>query len=157
MKKLILVLLMISVLAFSSSVTCFAAESADNANVEYEYYDDGSYATIETAIEQSITPYSTTKKKSATRTYTYYNASKKRAWSFSLKGTFQYNGKTAKAISSSPSSQIFISGWKCTSKRSIESGSSVKGYGTFTYKSLTKHVPSPFGLKCSANGTISSI
>ena len=158
MRRLFLTLLMSSILAFSSSAACFASTTAEG-DVAVEYYSDGSYATIEMVIDEDTIPCASAamKTKSATRTYTFYNANKQKAWAFSLKGTFQYNNTSATATASSCSTQKFISGWSCVSKRSSKAGATVKGSSTFKYLTLTKSVPQPFGMKCSAKGTISAL
>ena len=121
--------------------------------------EDGSYIADELQVlspnDNSVTPAASTYTKSATRTYTYYNTANKKCWTFHLKGTFQYNGSTAKATSSSTSYSIFVNGWKCNSRNSSCSGNTVKG--TANFKMLLNNINVTIGLRCSASGTISNV
>lgn len=124
-----------------------------------ESFEDGSYIVEELQVsdpgQSGVSLLSTTKTKSATRTRTYYNNSNKKCWAFSLSGTFQYNGSTAKATAASCSYTIYVSSWKCSSKTATYSGSTATGSAVF--KSPTTSVTAKLGLKCSASGTISSV
>lgn len=122
-----------------------------------ETLEDGFYIVDEIRISNPshITLATANKSKSATRTYTGYNALNQKCWSFSLTGTFQYNGSTSKATAASSSYTIYKNGWKCSSKTATYSGNTVKGTATFTH-SLTS-TPVAIGMKCSASGTISHV
>lgn len=160
MKKICLGLTIAFMMLFTVAVPCCASstESA-NATMEYEYYDDGSYAVISTVVEETeesgIIPAATAKSKTADRTYTYYNKNNKKAWEMTLTAKFSYDGSTAKATSSSVSKKIHIDGWKCSSKSATKSGTTAKATGTFKYGTLTK--TKTIGLKCSKTGTISAV
>lgn len=145
---------------FATGTPCHAVSTdSTDTDIEYEYYDDGSYAVISTIIEEpeatGIMPKATTKSKTASRTYTYYNKSNKRAWSLTLSAKFSYNGTTAKATSSSVSHKIYVSGWTCSSKSATKSGATAKATGVFKYDTLTK--TKSIGLKCSKTGAISEV
>lgn len=157
MKQKLISLLTFFVLIAVMTTAAFANTELAAKQIKKEYYPDGSYAVIETTVEQhsSIAFLTTAKTKSAHTTYTYYNANDEKAWDFTLKGTFSYNGSTAKATAASTSYNIYVSGWKCSNKKAWTTGATAKGSATFTYKSLmSKDVT--LGLKCSASGTISA-
>jgi len=158
MKQKLVALLTIFVLIAVMTTTAFADTGLTTKQVEKEYYQDGSYAVIETTVEQhnDVTLLAAAKTKSAHTTYTYYNTNDEKAWDFTLNGTFSYNGTTAKATASSTSYNIYVSGWKCSDKKAWTTGATAKGSATFTYKSLmSKDVT--LGLKCSASGTVSAV
>ena len=161
MKKLCTTLTLIIIMLFTAAFPCYAASTTDTTtvNTEYEYYDDGSYAIINTIIEGShttgVTPLATTKSKTASRTYSYYNQKNQKAWSMTLTAKFSYNGSSATATSSSVSHTIYINGWSCSSKSATKSGATAKATGKFKYSTLTK--TKTIGLKCSRTGTISAV
>ena len=122
---------------------------------EIEVYDDGSYAVIETTVTSpSISTFATAQTKSASRTYTYYSASSVKEWDFTVKGTFSYDGSTAKATAVSTSYNIYVTGWSLLSRDSSKSGAKVTATGNFKYKAMAKSAT--IGLKCSPSGTISA-
>ena len=141
------------------NTACLAAQTKDikTTVIQKEIYEDGSYILDELTIYEprNIDTYSTYSTKSATRTYTYYNSNKKKAWSFSVTGKFKYNGSTSSAIHSSVKEQIFINGWKCADKFATYSLATAKGSGTFKYLTLSKKIV--IGIKCSASGVISNV
>lgn len=155
MKKKLTVIFSVAAILLSMTVPSFAL-SSPHVTQDIAYYPDGSYAIIETTIAQSpAVCAAAASTKSASRTYTYYSKDNQKEWDFTLKGTFTYNGSTAKATAASTSYNIYISGWKCDSKKDSLSGASAKGTGTFVYKSgITK--TTTLGLKCSAKGEISA-
>lgn len=155
MKQKIITLITVIALIAAMSVPAFAGTYDSETTTDVEYYPDGSYAIIETTITQEpITAFAATSTKTAGRTYTYYSSNNRKEWDFTLKGTFSYNGTSAKATKASTSYNIYVTGWKCTDKAGTVSGATAKGTGTFKYNSgLTKNIS--LGLKCSAKGTIS--
>ncbi len=153
MKHKLISLLAVITLLIVTAVPTFA--SSDSViETEVQHFADGSYAVIETVIENRVSLFATPSTKTAHRTYTYYNDAGKSAWDFTLTGTFSYDQKTAKATAASTSYNIYVSGWKCASKDSWTTGATAKGKGTFKYLTLTKNVE--LGLKCSPNGTITA-
>lgn len=157
MKQKIVICLVLLCLIVTCTPCAFALNNTTFSNIETEYFHDGSYAVIETIAEEpTISAFATTKTKSASRVYTYYNASDEKAWDFTLKGTFSYDGSSSKATAVSTSYNTYISGWKCSSKESSKSGATVTGTAKFKYNYiLTKNIT--LGMKCSASGTISAV
>ena len=132
MKRKLAVCIMISALITLTAIPAFATTEITKpvTTTDVEVYDDGSYAVIETTIKQPTTSvFATTKTKSASRTYTYYNASEVKAWDFTVNGTFSYDGSTAKATAVSTSYNIYISGWSLSSRESSKSGATVSATG----------------------------
>ena len=157
MKRTVISIAAAFALLITTAMPCFASENSIER--EYEYYDDGSYAIIETAIStpsdiSSIGTNSTSSKR-ATRTYTYYNSENKRAWDMTLDATFEYTGAKATATKSSVDYTIYVTGWSCSSKSATKSGATAKASGTFKYKTLTRS--KTIGLKCSKSGVISHV
>lgn len=160
-RKTVIALSLIMVMLFTSAASVSAAESPGSLpdiTKETVYYSDGSYATIETIVygnENSIQPMATAKLKSSHVVYTYYNGNKKKAWDFTVKGTFQYDGTRVVAKSSSSSYNVYISGWNCVSRSTTKSGATVKGTAKFEYKGATSKTVT-IGMKCSKTGTITA-
>lgn len=162
MKRNIVLVLLISVLVFATGVPCFAAAEAGSTEpaTEIIYYEDGSYAVLETIVDEvdscepGIAPMAAYKTKSGTSKYTYHNKSGAAAWTLTLNGSFKYNGSTAQATSASASHTILINGWSCSKKNVTKSGASAKVDGTFRYATLTPDIT--IKLTCSANGTITA-
>lgn len=152
-RKLILIALLVSVAAFLSIGSAYCNDN----NVIVEYFDDGSYAVIETSYYpvQNNTGLYSQKTKSASRTYSYYNSSNTKYWDFTVKGTFSYNGSSSSATSVSTTHNIYSSGWILSSKKSSKSGSSVSATGVFTKNMTSKTVT--IGLRCSPKGVISNL
>lgn len=155
MKRKLISLLSVVALLIATTIPTFAASSDSVIETEVQHYADGSYAIIETVIENQISLFATASTKTAHRTYTYYNDSGKVAWDFTLTGTFSYDQKAAKATAASTSYNIYVSGWKCSSRDGWTTGATAKGKGTFKYLTLTKNVE--LGLKCSPSGTITAV
>lgn len=154
MKSKLITLITIITLLVISTIPAFASSPA-NVETRVEHYADGSYAVITTVEETQATPFAATSTKSVKTTYKYYNQDNKLAWDFALKGSFSYDTKTAKATAASTSYNVYVSGWKCSSKDSWTTGATAKGKGTFKYGILTKNVE--LGLKCSPNGTVTAV
>lgn len=161
-RKTVIALSLIMVMLFTSAISVSAAESpgmSPDITKETVYYADGSYATIETTVyggEGYIQPMATAKLKSSQVMYTYYNGNKKKAWDFTVKGTFQYDGTRVVAKSSSSSYNVYISGWKCASRSTNKSGATVKGTARFEYRGTASKTVT-IGMKCSKTGTITAI
>ncbi|MGN0660009.1 MAG: hypothetical protein ACI4LA_10465 [Emergencia sp.] len=155
MKHRIITLLSVIALIAAASSTAFADICLTAPQIEKEYYPDGSYAVIETTTQQDSISLFASSSKSARRTNTYYNSNNTKAWDFTLKGTFSYDGSTAKATAASTSYNIYVSGWKCTARDAWTTGSTAKGSATFTYNSVIAK-DALLGLKCSPTGTISA-
>ena len=145
--------------AHAASAYILAESASQTIYSHKEILEDGSYSIDEIQVVSSepfgIRPAAATNSKSATRTYTYYNNFNKKCWTFTLKGTFQYNGSSARATAASTSYSTYVTGWKCSSRNAAYSGNTATGNATFKY--LTRSVSVKIGLRCSASGTISNV
>lgn len=133
--------------------------SADTQE-ERIYLEDGSYYTetinsFPLYIKNAV---SDANFKNSTLTRTYNSASGVAQWSFTLSGTFRYDGTSATCIATSCSTSILQSGWSCSSKSSHAVGNMAVGDVTMVKKLLgitietrTAHLT----LTCDANGNIS--
>ena len=110
------------------------------------YFEDGSYAVIETVVDEQVTRAS--KNKKASSTYTYYNSNKVKQWSLKLSDSFSYNGSEAKATIS----RTVDHGWACSSKSATRSGATATGKGTF--KKGEQQKSCSIKLTCSSTGKI---
>ncbi|MGF6376973.1 hypothetical protein M2140_002052 [Clostridiales Family XIII bacterium PM5-7] len=158
MKRKMIFVLMMSLLFAVMTTPAFAGTSealGKTQSIIVQTYDDGSYAIIETVEVPHRAMFAAAATKSASRTYTYYNSKNVAAWTFTLKGTFTYDGSTAKATAASNSYNIHVSGWKCSARSSSTSGAIAKANGTFKYANLIKNTS--LGLKCSPSGVISAV
>ena len=163
MKKRCVVLVFSCLFLLLFSGTAALAADVDNVydscvkECQIERFEDGSYAIDETTvyIPAGSAVKSAFLNKSASRTYTYFESSNNKAWSFTINGSFRYNGTTAYAVDASCSSRIYANGWSCTSKSATYSNAVAKGTGTFRCLSLTKSIS--IGLKCAADGTITNV
>ncbi len=157
MKRTVISIAAAFALLITTAMPCFASENSIER--EYEYYDDGSYAIIETAISTpsdiSSIGINSTSSKRATRTYTYYGTTNKKEWAMTLDATFEYTGAKATATKSSVDYTIYVTGWSCSSKSATKSGATAKASGTFKYKTVTRS--KSIGLKCSKSGVISHV
>lgn len=163
-KSLLLLLTLTMVISFSMGA--FAATTADedavSSNVdkiaETISYEDGTYAVVETVIDNNSLKTNGSSaiaatSKNASKTYKYYDSNNNLAWSFTISGTFTYDGSKATASNPSCSSSINVSGWTCTSKSAYCSGASVIGEATFKYGGVPKTIK--LTLTCSPSGVIS--
>lgn len=142
-------------------LTMFPMSVSADTQEKRIYLEDGSYYT-ETissipAYMISISALSDTSAKNSTITRTYYNTSGVAQWSFTLSGTFLYDGTTATCITTSCSTSVLQSGWSCSSKSSHAVGNTAVGDVTMVKKLLgitietrTAHLT----LTCDPNGNI---
>lgn len=154
-RRIIFMLTALLVIAISA-VPCFGTTNNDSS-VETIYYNDGSYAVITTTIQDtSIKTWTralaSSTSKNASKTYILHDQTGEDVASFTVSGTFTYDGTTARAIRSSCSASA-NSGWECTKKTSKCSGATVTGNATFRLNGVSKKAT--IKLTCSANGSIS--
>ena len=148
-KKAISVLLAV-LLVVCFSVTAFAAD--DNGRVvsrTVEQYDNGAYAVI--------TVYDNTTARAGTKTghkdYKYY-VSGSLAWTYTVHGSFSYNGSSASCTAASATCDIRDSGWKLTSNEAYPSGSAAVAKGTMRRSSDGREVYPKVTLTCTPNGVL---
>lgn len=122
-------------------------------------FDDGSY--IETSItaeNSSAELFTTNKTKSGNKTYTYKSDLGKTLWTVTVKGTFTYNGKSAKCTASSVSTTCPSSNWKLSDKKSSKSGATAKASAVakkYVDGTYIKTLHPTVNLTCSKSGKLS--
>lgn len=131
------------------------AASPDVKTPSYtEYYDDGSYTVI------TITEYilaSTPSLKQGSKTYNHASSGNT-VWSYTINGTFSYDGSSSSCTSISDSYTINNNSWHLNSHYCWKIGNTAYGSVTMDYKVLgitTNSVTRDISLSCSANGTLS--
>lgn len=154
-RRIIFMLTALLVIAISA-VPCFGTTRTDSS-VNTICYNDGSYAVVTTTthlplMTNVLNKATNSLTKSSSKTYDYYDKSNSKVWTFTVSGTFTYDGTTARAIRSSCSASA-NSGWECTKKTSKCSGATVTGNATFRLNGVSKKAT--IKLTCSANGSIS--
>ena len=134
-------------------VLCIVPASAVEQSVTEGtvYYEDGSYTVTTLVVEPSFARASGTK--TGSKTVTGYNASNVKLYSYTVRGTFSYNGSSATATAVSTTSSIHMNGWVCTNTEKSKSGNSVTGTGTFKCGLLTRTATAT--ITCSATGVLS--
>jgi hypothetical protein len=157
MKRVFLVLSLISALVLVSATSIFATEEE---TVVTEYFPDGSYLEVAVADESSpFSLFSATSTKSGSKTATYKNSAGDSLWSVKVSGTFSYNGTTASCTSSSVTATSYSSYWSIASKSASKSGNTATATATANQYSsfgiVIATVTYTVNLTCSANGTLS--
>jgi hypothetical protein len=157
MKRIILVVSLISALILMSATSVFAAEQD---TVVTEYFPDGSYVEV-TVENQSPTSLlrAAASTKSGSKTATYKNSAGDSLWSVKVSGTFSYNGSTSSCTSSSVTATSYSSYWSIVSKSASKSGNKATAKATANQYSALNTVTATatytVSLTCSASGTLS--
>lgn len=161
MKKQICILLMIISLLTISIPLSASAQTYDAPQISVEYLDNGYYyETIISSQENdiNITPSSTTKYITKTKTTNLKNAAGVTQWSVSIKATFSYNGSSSKCTSCTPSAKAYGSTWSIKSVTSNKSGNTATATAKATQtgaSGLSQTYTKSVTIKCSATGVIS--
>ena len=142
------VLLVCLVLALSCPAT-LAAEAQETTTIVP--CEDGGYIVTTLTIEPSLTRASGTT--SGSKTVTKYNVLDVKQYSFTVHGTFSYNGSAATAISASTSYTIYQSGWSCTNRSTTKDRDTITGSATFR-NGIAVNYPTAT-LTCSPTGNVS--
>ena len=152
MKKTFLLFLLIIMMIPLYTMVAF---SVDECNIEYEFFEDGSYAVI--VIQKETPLLAKSGSVTETKTYKYYDNNHNLDWTASITASFTYNGTTAICTYVSKSTPIKDSSWRCTAASCNKSGATATG--SFTFKNYVLGVPvktinKTLTLTCSPNGTI---
>ena len=149
-KKFFSVLLaLFLVLSFAPLSFADAPAAAKAKDVQRIDYDDGSYAIVTTEEIPSMAR--AKMQKSRKRIYEYYNGNTCE-WSFTITGTFTYDGSTAKASNPGRYTTINNSSWSTSSTSAYASGASIKGSVTMKKGSTSK--TANVTLTCKPDGTL---
>lgn len=148
-KKAISVLLAV-LLVVCFSVTAFAAD--DNGRVvsrTVEQYDNGACAVI-TVYDNTIARGGT---KNGRKDFDYYESGSL-AWTFTVHGSFSYNGSSATCTAASYTYNINKSEWYRVKGEAYPSGSAAVANGTMRRSSDGREVYPKVTLTCTPNGVL---
>ena len=152
MKKTFLLFLLIIMMIPLYTMVAF---SVDECNIEYEFFEDGSYAVI--VIQKETPLLAKSGSVTETKTYKYYDNNHSLDWTASITASFTYNGVMASCTSVSKSTTIYDTSWKCTASSCSKSGATATGSFTFKYYLLgvpVKTINKTLTLTCDPNGNI---
>lgn len=145
MKKKILCFSAALILCLQAVLTVAFASDRMTERVSYE---DGSYAII-TTVAASLTRAGIADSK----TYTYYNSSAERCFSYTLYATFTYDGRTSTADTVAYDIGIYLRGWDNDSHSEWTSGSTAYGSAVFSGPNGESR-PVSLSLTCDKNGNV---
>lgn len=154
MKRIILALLCVAMLVSIFPICSKAAEPVVQETITY--YSDGSYC-ITTIVEETsggIAPFATTQTKTGTKSQSYYNTSGELLFTAYVRGTFEYNGSTAKATNAQCGHSISHKGWSYVSGSASYSGATATATCKFHAFGLADRTAT-VSLTCAADGTLS--
>ena len=132
------------------SVTAFAAD--DNGRVvsrTVEQYDNGAYAVI--TVYDNTTARGGTK--NGRKDFDYYESGSL-AWTFTVHGSFSYNGSSATCTAASYTYNINKSEWYRVKGEAYPSGSAAVAKGTMRRSSDGREVYPKVTLTCTPNGVL---
>lgn len=132
------------------ALNAFADDKEHIVSQTVEHYPDGTYAVITTYADTSLTRSNT---KSGRKDYNYYDNSL--AWTFTVYGTFSYNGLSATCTAASYNYNISNTAWRISSAAANPNGNSAVASGTFTRSSDNRTIHPKVTLTCSDNGQLS--
>lgn len=103
-----------------------------------------------------IATLATTHTKSAQKKYSYYNAKDVLCWTYTLHGTFKYDGTTlVSCTDSSHEIAIYNNSWSYKGGSHWESGNTAYGKATYHIKLSTASKTVSLKISCSKTGVIS--
>lgn len=143
--KRILSLMAVLVLCLSVLMSTASAANQTGERIDYE---DGSYAIITTGAA-GLTRATCNESK----TYTYYNPSNQRCFSYTLYASFTYNGITSSADYVNYNAAIYRQGWDILKHNEYTSGKTAYGSATFTGPTGTQY-PVSLSLTCDKDGNV---
>ena len=154
-KKLysILALLLTITLLFPTTVKADTT-SIPVVSKEIIYQDENYTIEVTTIIEEEpCTTYATTQTKTVSKIYEVTNSFGSVVATYTLKGTFRYNGTSASCTSATyttSTDSIF-----CSFEDATAYASGAKAVGSFTVKTLIKTISETVTITCSSTGVIS--
>lgn len=131
------------------NLMCLPAMAADSPSTQTIFYEDGSYAIVSMNVNPSAR--STAVKD---KTYTYHNSQGQRCFTYTIYGTFTYNGVTSRADSVDYRVVLHRQGWDLVTHSEYVSGNTAYGRATFTGPNGESRTAS-LTLTCDKKGTIS--
>lgn len=154
-KKYLSALLMLTLLLTAAPTTAFAAETPVQQVTTDICYIDG--LVIETVLTVYDTPVQTraVQRTSASKVVTAQNQNGKIVATFTLHGTFEYDGKSADCTSASYSKSVSDSTWSFASANAWASANKAYGSYTLSCSANGQTVSGNVVITCSPTGTIS--
>lgn len=131
----------------SLNLLCMVVSASDK-QISRVNYVDGSYAII-TTVSNCMTRTNVADSK----TYTCYNSSDQKCFSYTLYATFSYNGSSARAESCAGSATIHLRGWDIDSHNEWTSGNAAYGSAVFSGPNGESR-PVSLSLVCDKNGNV---
>ena len=118
---------------------------------------DGGYCVVTTSETISdIATIAKTHTKSGQKKYSYYNANDVLCWTYTLHGTFKYDGTTlVSCTDSSHEIAIYKNSWSYSGGSHWESGNTAYGKATYQLKLSTASKTVNLQLSCSKTGVLS--
>lgn len=148
--KKVFAFLLAALLVVCFSVTAFAAD--DNGCVvsrTVEQYTNGAYAVV-TVYDDTTARGGT---KNGHKNFDYYESGSL-CWTFTVYGSFSYNGSSATCTAASYTYNINDSNWTRVSGEAYPSGSAAIAKGVMQKKTTGKKVSPSVTLTCTANGVL---
>ena len=148
--KRICAVLLTALLCVCVSIPAFAAD--ENSRVvsrTVEQYENGAYAVV-TVYDDTIARAGT---KTGHKDYKYY-VSGSLAWTFTVHGSFSYNGSSATCTAASYTCNINKSEWYRVKGEAYPSGSAAVANGTMRRSSDGREVYPKVTLTCTPNGVL---
>lgn len=124
------------------------ALAVDDSNTYTIFYEDGSYA----IVSMNVNP-SARSNAAKDKAYTYYNPQGQRCFTYTIYGTFTYDGVTSRADSCKGGSVIHRQGWDLGTHSEYVSGNTAYGRATFTGPNGESRTAS-LTLTCDKNGNV---
>lgn len=153
MKKLLSVLLCLTLLCTVVAVPAAAAEEAGGRVVvsrRVEYLADGSYI-VETISVPAVQVYSNTV--SGSKSAARYNSNGQHLFTVTVTGSFTYDGSSAKATSAVGAFAAYASGVTLTGNNAYTSGASAIAWASASYQGSSFR--QTVSLTCAPNGNLS--
>ena len=157
--KRTMILMMTTLLLLGGSLLPVSAAGLENKNILWErtVYEDEEITIVEELIEvqSGVELFSAKKTKSAQKNYYAKDSNDNVVATYTLKGTFSYDGSTATCTSASCESSASSIWWYFSSASARKSGASAKGSFTVKNRLSGQTITRNTTLTCSKNGTIS--
>lgn len=106
-------------------------------------------------VNTGIQPFATNQTKTASKTYSIKSSQGKIIGTYTLTGTFSYNGTTSSCTNASCSTSIKDKTWKFTFKTAGKTGNKATGAFTIECSASGQTISDSLSITCSKNGDIS--
>lgn len=123
-----------------------------------EYFSDGSYFLTTISIEDEIRNQRATTTRTASKTKSYVDSSGTTLWSFTITGSFAYNGYTCTCGQAKITTNVYSNEWKFTSTSAVPRNNTAIGNITakqYINNNLVRTITDSATLTCDVNGNVS--